>query len=135
MIERHRRLFRVVFVAYAIVLFVATHKPGVDVNVVPGWRLDLFIHMAAFGLWTFLLGLTGWLGDARERRGVLVLMALGVGYAVADESSQALPIFGRVFDLADMAANSMGAVLAALVLSVVLRVIDRLANRPEAGNP
>ncbi len=124
MIERHRRLLRVGFVAYAVVLFVATHKPGVDVNVVPGWRLDLLIHMAAFGLWTLLLGLTGWVGDARRLAGLLVLMAVGVAYAVADESSQALPIFDRVFDLTDMAANSAGAILASVVACLVLRAFD-----------
>ncbi len=125
MIERHRRVLRVVFFAYAVVLFVATHKRGVDVNVVPGWRLDLLIHMGAFGLWTFLLGLTGWLGDVRKLRGVLVLMAVGVGYAILDESSQALPMYDRVFDLTDMAANSIGAVLASFLACGVLRGLDR----------
>lgn len=128
MIERHRRLLRVVFVAYAAVLFVATHKPGVDVNVVPGWRLDLLIHLAAFGLWTLLLGLTGWLGSAGRARGLGVLMAVGVAYAVLDESTQALPIFDRVFDLTDMAANSMGALLGALAAGALLRVL-----RPAGG--
>lgn len=131
MIKRHRLLFRVVFVAYAVVLFVATHKPGVDVNVVPGWRLDLLIHMAAFGLWTFLLGLTGWAGDARRLGDLFVLMAVGVAYGVADESTQALPIFDRVFDWTDMVANSAGAILASVLVFVVLRVLDR----PEAPQP
>jgi VanZ family protein len=130
-IDRHRRLLRIVFVAYAVVLFVATHKPRVDVNVVPGWRLDLLVHMAAFGLWTFLLGLTGWTGDARRMAGMLVLMAVGVAYAITDESSQALPIFDRVFDLTDMAANSAGAILASVLALVVLRALDRReAPRP-----
>lgn len=131
MIQRHRLLLRVVFVAYAVVLFVATHKPGIDVNVVPGWRLDLLIHMAAFGLWTFLLGLTGWVGDARRFGDLLVLIAVGVAYAIADESSQALPIFERVFDLTDMVANSTGAILASLLVFFTLRVFDR----SEASQP
>ena len=129
MIQRHRLLLRVVFVAYAVVLFVATHKPGVDVNVVPGWRLDLLIHMVAFGLWTFLLGLTGWAGDARRLGDLLVLMAVGVAYAVADELTQALPIFERVFDWTDMAANSAGAILAAPLVLFTLRLL----GRPKAG--
>lgn len=131
MIERYRLPLRVVFVAYAVVLFVATHKPGVDVNVVPGWRLDLLIHMVAFGLWTFLLGLTGWAGDARRLGDLLVLAAVGVGYAVADESSQALPIFERVFDPMDMIANSAGAILASLLVFLALRAFDqRQAPQP-----
>ncbi|UYV14170.1 MAG: VanZ family protein [Phycisphaera sp.] len=131
MIGRHRLLLRVVFVAYAVVLFVATHKPGVDVNVVPGWRLDLLIHMAAFGLWTFLLGLTGFAGDARRLGDLLVLITVGMGYAVADESSQALPIFERVFDLTDMVANAAGAILASLLVFFTLRMFDH----PEAPQP
>lgn len=118
------------FVVYAVVLFVATHKPGVQVNVVPGIRLDLLVHMAAFGVWTLLLGLTGWLPDARRATGLGVLMTVGVGYAVIDESSQALPIFDRVFDLADMVANALGAAVAALALFVVLR--SRARREPEA---
>jgi len=130
-IERYRLLLRVGFVAYAVVLFVATHKPGVDVNVVPGWRLDLLIHMVAFGLWTFLLGLTGWAGDARRLGDLLVLMAVGVAYAVADESTQAMPIFERVFDWTDMVANSAGAVLAPPLVLFALRLFDA----PRATQP
>ncbi len=125
-----RRLCRFGFVAYAIVLFVATHKPGVQVNVVPGIRLDLLIHMAAFGVWTILLGLTGWLPDLRRAAGLAALMAVGVGYAVIDESSQALPIFDRVFDPADMLANALGAAFAALALFSVVRMRPRPEPKP-----
>lgn len=125
-----RRLCRFGFLAYAIILFVATHKPGVQVNVVPGIRLDLFTHMAAFGIWTILLGLTGWLPDFRRATGLAVLMAVGVGYAVIDESSQALPIFDRVFDPADMLANALGAAIAALGLFIVPRLRSRPDTQP-----
>ena len=131
MIERHRGLLRIAFVVYAIVLFVATHKPGVDVNIVPGIRLDLFIHAAAFGTWTFLLGLTGWLGDISRPGRVLVLASVGVIHAVADESSQALPIFDRVFDLRDMAANAGGVLCA----SVLAHAFARTLTRREADRP
>jgi hypothetical protein len=130
-IRRYRRLLRVGFVAYAAVLFIATHKPGVDVNVVPGWRLDLLIHMAAFGLWALLLGLTGWLANARHTRGMFLLMVVSVAYAAFDESTQALPIFDRVFDLTDMAANAMGAILGTVIACLGLHTLDRC----EAGQP
>lgn len=126
---RHRTGFRIAFVAYAIVLFAATHKPDVDVNVVPGVRLDLFIHAAAFGAWTMLLGLTGWVGDIARPRGVLVLLAVGVAYAMADEASQAVPIFRRVFDVKDMAANAGGAAIGAAAISAILRAFHREAQQ------
>ncbi|MFI4917082.1 MAG: hypothetical protein ACIAS6_11325 [Phycisphaerales bacterium JB060] len=130
MIGRHRRALRVGFVLYAAVLFIATHKPGVQVNVVPGIRLDLFIHLGAFGVWTALLGLTGWVGDPARVRGAIMLAVVGVGYAVVDESSQALPIFDRVFDLADMMANATGAVLATLLLFGMARLLARPQDAP-----
>ena len=121
MIERARPALKVAFMVYALVLFAATHKPGVDVNVVPGFRLDLFIHAAAFGLWTVLLGLTGWLGNAGRALGMLALLAVGVMYAIVDEATQAVPIFDRVFDVKDMMANVGGALLGAAVVSAFLR--------------
>ena len=130
MSDRLRTPARVAFVAYALVLFIATHKPGVDVNVVPGLRLDLFVHAVAFGLWTMLLGLTGWLGDVRTLHGTLAVLGVGVAYAVVDEASQAVPIFDRVFDVKDMLANAGGAALAVAVLGFVLRRLG--TPRPEA---
>ena len=121
MIRRHRLLFRIAFVAYAVVLFIATHKPGVDVNVVPGIRLDLFIHAGAFGLWALLLGLTGWLGDVGRARQAVLLALISSAYAVVDEATQAVPIFDRVFDVRDMAANVGGALLASVAACLIVR--------------
>lgn len=129
MIDRHRIAFRIVFVAYAILLFSATHKPGVDVNMVPGIRLDLFIHAGAFCMWTILLGMTGWLGNAASLRGLALLLAVGVAYAVIDEASQAVPIFRRVFDVKDMAANAGGAAIGAAAISALRRATRRQAEQ------
>ncbi|GIW74088.1 MAG: hypothetical protein KatS3mg103_0610 [Phycisphaerales bacterium] len=112
MTDRPVVLWRSAFVAYAVVLLVATHKPGVDVNVVPGMRLDLLIHASAFGLWTLLLGRTRWLGDPARPAAAARLLLVALGYAVLDEASQAVPIFNRVFDPRDMATNAGGAMLA-----------------------
>ena len=121
MIQRFRPAFKVAFCVYALVLFTATHKPGVEVNVIPGIRLDLFIHAGAFGLWTVLLGLTGWLGNPSGARGMLPRLVGGVVYAIIDESTQAVPIFARVFDVKDMLANIGGALLGTVVVSAFVR--------------
>lgn len=136
MSERRQRVLRAVFVVYAFVLFVATHKPGVDVNVVPGVRLDLFIHAGAFGLWTLLLGATGWLGDVGRTGRALVLAGVGTVYAMLDESTQAMPIFDRVFDLRDMAANVGGALLASAVGCLLFRLgRSETTSQREAASP
>lgn len=123
MIWKNPRLWRVAFVLYAVALFVATHKPGVHVNVVPGWRLDLIIHVGAFGAWTFLLGMTGWF-DPRHWRGASALLTIGVCYALLDEGSQAIPIFERVFDVADALANVVGALLGVAAVTMIVRWMD-----------
>lgn len=125
----HRRLWRIAFGLYALVLFAATHKPGVTVDVVPGWRLDLFIHAGAFGAWAFLLGLTGWY-DLSRPRGVAALLAIGIGYALFDEGTQAIPIFGRVFDPTDAVANVTGAVVGGLAAAFVGRAMARRGATP-----
>ncbi|MEO1008733.1 MAG: VanZ family protein [Planctomycetota bacterium] len=119
---RHRRPLRIAFVAYAIVLFIATHKPGVAVPLAAGIRLDLLVHVAAFGLWTLLLGLSGFIGPVRRVRALGVLAVVGVLYAWVDEATQAIPGLNRVFDLSDLVANTVGAVAGAVAAHALARI-------------
>jgi len=112
----------VAFVVYALVLFTATHKPGVDVNVVPGWRIDLLVHVGAFGLWALLLGLSGLAGRVDTAAGLGRLVAIGLAYAAFDEGTQAIPGLRRVFAVEDLVANWAGIVCGSLCAFGVGRV-------------
>lgn len=111
------RVSRVCFVVYTLVLITATHWPGLAIKG-PITRTDLVIHVNAFGLWTLLLGLTRWIRSSRcLRRQALMVGLIGVGFGWLDETTQ--PLFSRVFDWLDVAANMTGAILASLVLLLI----------------
>lgn len=107
-------LVRVCFVLYTITLLTATHWPQLTI---PGpiHRTDLVVHLGAFGLWTILLGLTGWIRSKHcIRRQTLVIALIGIGFGILDETTQ--PLFSRVFDWTDIAADIAGVILASLAL-------------------
>lgn len=120
---------RVAFVVYAVVLFYATHRPNLVIDG-PIERTDLVVHVGAFGLWTLLLAATGWAGAWRTGLGRLRVLAIASVYAAADEASQAIPVFRRVFGFDDMAANVLGVVLAVAGLWALARL---LPGRAEGG--
>ena len=102
-------VWRVGFVMYTMALVTATHWPGLAIHG-PVTRTDLVIHVGAFGAWTLGLGLTGWV------RGWWVV-AVGACFGVLDETTQ--PWFDRVFDVADLGADVLGAIVGAGVMGVV----------------
>jgi hypothetical protein len=107
-------MFRIAFVVYTITLLTATHWPGLAVKG-PFSRTDLMVHLGAFGLWTLLLGMTGWVRSKTcVRRRALIVGLIGMGFGAFDELTQ--PLFRRVFDWLDLGADMSGAVLASLVL-------------------
>tara|TARA_R110000737_G_scaffold2923_1_gene8298 strand:+ start:144031 stop:144462 length:432 start_codon:yes stop_codon:yes gene_type:complete len=105
---------QMVFVLYTLTLLTATHWPGLAIKG-PFSRTDLIIHAGAFGLWTLLLGVTGWVQSKTcIRKQALMAALIGIAFGIFDETTQ--PMFNRVFDLLDLAADAVGAILASLVL-------------------
>lgn len=112
---------------YWLALTVATHWPGATVNVVPGLRLDLLIHIGAYAGLAGLMALAG-VGRAwRPGRAVILITGLAGALALLDEATQAIPVFRRTFDLHDLIADVAGAVLGATVGVWFTR------RRPKAG--
>ncbi len=110
-------LFRAAFVLYTSALLVATHWPGLAIKSSFS-RMDLIIHAGVFCFWTVLLGLTGWIRTPScPKRRALVLVMIGIVFAIFDESTQ--PLFRRVFDPLDLAADSLGAVLGGVTMLIV----------------
>ncbi|MBL4810311.1 MAG: VanZ family protein [Phycisphaerales bacterium] len=105
---------RVFFIMYTLTLLTATHWPGLSVKG-PFSRTDLIIHTGAFGFWTIVFGMSGWVrSSCCIRRQALMVGLIGIGFGLGDEITQ--PLFSRVFDWLDVAANMTGAILASLVL-------------------
>jgi len=115
--SRGIKVLRVFFILYTLALITATHWPGLAVKG-PFSRIDLVIHCGAFGLWTLLLGGTGWIkSSCCVRRKALVVGLVGIAFGWIDETTQ--PLFSRVFDWLDIAADMTGAIGASLVLLIV----------------
>lgn len=113
-VTRFTRLVRVCFVLYTLILLTATHWPKLTVpGPIP--RPDLVAHLGAFGLWTILLGLTGWVSSKHcIMRQSLLIALIGICFGIIDETTQ--PLVSRVFDWTDIAANITGAILGSLAL-------------------
>lgn len=92
-----RRVGLAAFMVYTLVLLTATHWPALEIRS-PVARSDLYIHSAAFGVWTVLLGLSGLLG-----RSLWKLAVAGVLFAIFDETTQ--PLFNRTYDTLDLLAD------------------------------
>jgi len=109
------RLARAAFFLYAAALLVATHWPRLQV---PGAQAqsDKLAHLAAYFIWTLLAVAAGFFGPALSQRNVRYAALLALGYSLADECSQLIPVFGRQFSLLDAAANA-GGVAAAYALA------------------
>lgn len=108
---------RVFIVVYTLALITATHWPGLAVRSSFS-RMDLVIHLGSFGCWTFMLGMTGWIrSSCCIRRQALMVGLIGIGFGLADETTQ--PLFSRVFDWLDVAADMTGAILASLALLLI----------------
>ena len=99
-------LIRIGFVVFTLGLLTATHWPGLAVKG-PFSRTDLLIHVCAFGCWTILLGMTGWVrSKCCVKRSALLVALIGIGFGCFDELTQ--PFFRRVFDWLDLVADMTG---------------------------
>lgn len=108
-----RTLARVAFVIYALVLVTATHWPQLKVEG-PVPRSDVYIHVAAFGLWTCLLIATELVGPWLSKPAIAKSVIVGLIYAAIDEGTQAIPALGRTVALDDYLANALGVVVAGI---------------------
>lgn len=118
---------RLTFVAYAIVLFVATHWPRLAAPG-SGIRVDLAIHASVFGLWNLLCMMAAWFGPRWSRRNIIGSTIAASLAGVADEISQSLPIFDRVFGFDDMTANLCGALAAGILAGFLMSKSQKRAK-------
>ncbi len=108
--ERVRRIarpWRLAFVAYAVVLFTATHWPELELGTEERPAPDKILHLLAFGWLAIMLAQTRWLRRPWQ------VIAVVLAWAALDEVTQAIPILGRTFSWQDMLAGQFGVLLVA----------------------
>ena len=126
---------RRVFWVYAIVLFILTHWPRLEVKVPGVERPDLIAHLTVFGLWYtlfFAAAFFGPLGGSAVRT-VAAPWAVSVVYACFDEALQLIPMLGRHAAWDDLAANLAGLTLAAGACLVWSRRFRATARQESAA--
>ena len=119
----HRTTARRAFLLYTAVLLLATHWPRLHVPGAEAVNSDKVFHFGAFGLWTLLAFGAAYFGPALSRRNRLRVLALALGYAAVDETSQLVPAFERQFSVLDLVANLLGVIGAYALATMVARMV------------
>lgn len=125
---RRARAPRVLFGLVALVVFATTHWPKLQVpEIVP--RTDLWIHMATFGTWTILCGVSAFFGPRWSRLNITTTTLVAMAYAAFDESTQHFSP-GRTVALDDFGANCAGVLVGSLVLLAIAWASGRRRGEP-----
>jgi VanZ family protein len=121
---RHRRLLWTITIGYWLVLFTLTHLPP---SKLPQTHVsDKLEHFTAYGL------LAGWLSlsltSARRSvlKTILLVMAIVLIYAAADELTQ--PLTHRTCDIHDWFADGIGAATGAVLIGAARLLVPREAQ-------
>ena len=102
--RKAERNLRAIFWIYTVLLLAGTHYPRLEIGT-PGDSPDKLIHFAAFGGWSLLFWLTGYV------RSISLVIVISLLFGFLDEVTQATPGLGRTFDLGDVLANSIGVII------------------------
>jgi hypothetical protein len=123
------RLWRLVFLAYAILLTLATHWPNLQIDAPLIERPDLVLHLVCFGLLGGLLVAARFFDEAPLSRSNLGWSLLvGLAWSGLDELSQGLPYINRHVMWSDFLANAAG-----VCLVVAVCLAWRAKRRPTRG--
>ncbi len=124
--RRTRRLWRLLFVGYAIALTIGTHWPSLNLGTEEFPAADKFIHLYAFALLAGLLWLTRWV------RSILLILVLAIAWVALDEWTQSIAILDRQFSALDAIAGGLGIAIACAWIAA-LRPLGGRANRSRIG--
>lgn len=118
-----RWLWRPGYFAVAIAVFIAVGSlmPAEDASLLPGSGFAK--HAFPYGFLSFFAILAA---SSRVNAGILLVCVFGYGFAL--ESIQ--PMFGRVSDVDDLVANTVGSLIGLGVALVFERVVGHLTYGP-----
>ncbi len=106
-------LFKLAALLCALVIAIASLQPTGGMQSIP--HADKLLHLIAYGGLAGLIGLGWW------RMPLLRVVLIAVLFGVGVEIAQGLFTAGRTPSVADGIANTLGALLAAAVLSFIRR--------------
>ncbi|MCX8210155.1 MAG: VanZ family protein [Lewinella sp.] len=102
--------------AYALFLLVVSLLPGRSMPSIPNWfslfSPDKVAHFGAYGLFALLLSAV--FSESRIKRAIPCAVSVTAIYGIVMEILQGISGTGRQFDLVDMVANFLGAILGGL---------------------
>lgn len=110
--DRLTKRARVVFIVYAVSLFIATHWPNLRIEGAPIPRPDLLIHLVVFAVWGGLSQACAFFGPRLSLHNTAYTLLLGLLYAAADEALQGIPALNRHASVDDFIANAAGIAIA-----------------------
>jgi hypothetical protein len=121
--EIAKRLWRPGYFAIIIAVFIAVGflMPAEDASWLPGSGFGK--HALPFGFLSFFTILAA---SSRVNAGILLVCVFGYGFAL--ESIQ--PMFGRVSDVDDLVANTVGSLIGLGAALGIQRVVGQLTNGP-----
>jgi VanZ family protein len=125
--------FRVVFWTYALVLFIGTHWPRLELNVPGVERPDLVIHFVIFATWYLLLFGAAYFAGLGRWRSLLAAWIVAAAYAALDEGLQAIPVIRRNAAWDDLAAN-VGGITVGLLMAAGWTVVRRPVTREQSAS-
>jgi VanZ family protein len=111
-------------ILWALLILIACATPGEQLPPSPFLDFDKLVHLCIFGVLQFLL-LRGFRCQQNfptlKKNYMIISLMISVGYGVLMEILQGYVFRNRSFDVLDMAANTLGVVVAALMWVFVLK--------------
>lgn len=131
----NRLLSKGIAVGYAVLLAVVSLLPGSQLPTIPDWSQlfspDKVAHFGAYALFALLLSVCT--SKRGSRRSTVKAVIAAAAYGALLEVLQGIAGTGRQFDLVDMVANTLGAVIGGIFWRLLHYLINRLWPRPKTS--
>jgi len=120
---------------YALFLLVVSVLPGGNLPKIPDWNLlfapDKVAHFGAYGVFALLLSVA--FTGSRIKRAIPLAIFVSAFYGLLMEILQGISGTGRNFDVVDMVANLIGALLGGLFFYVLHQIKAKSSTTVETS--
>ncbi|MCH8495591.1 MAG: VanZ family protein [Balneolales bacterium] len=120
----------IAIIVWTLIIIYLTTFPSDKIANVKLFQYDKLGHFLIFGGWTFLLGLIQLVYRHQIYRSLYPIPIAGVLFGGLIEIAQYILPYGRYASWDDVIANTLGCILAYLVLRLIQRSL--IKNEPEA---